>query len=117
MLLLGDKHGLHLLSDRLVDKDGVEYLIKDMRVASLKKGGLLRADSLLIDFKSGESREFFLTLTSTPLKERMKRSMIASFTMGSRGVMAVAASDIQAQIAEFVITINNLLDGGNSKQV
>jgi hypothetical protein len=88
-----------------------------MRMASSKKGGFMRADSLLIDFKTGESKEFFLTYTSTPLKERMKRGMIASFTMGGRGVMAVAERDIQAQMAEWVLTINGFIDGSSGGQI
>ncbi len=89
-ILLGNKDGLHLLNDRLVDKDGSEYFIKDMTQASMKEDGSLRADGLLIDFKNGKSKVFYLTSTSTPLKERMKRGMIASFTMGGRGVMMTA---------------------------
>ncbi len=114
-VLLETKDGFRLLSDRFVDGDGMVYLIKDMKHASMKEGSSWRADGLLIEFKGGESSEFFFKSLPTSAWERWKRAMIASFTMGNRGVIMTVARDVQAQITEWATNINTLIDAQNSQ--
>ncbi len=108
-ILMGKKRGLHLLIDRIVDKDGAEYFIRDMKSASVKESGSMKADGLLIEFKNGENKVFYVTSTSTPLWERVKTTAIASFIYGGRGTMMTTLRDLQREVAEWVVKINELI--------
>jgi hypothetical protein len=113
--ILATRDGFRLLSDRFIDSDGLEYRIRDIKQARMKEGNAWKGDVLLIEFTNGESKEFFFNSLPTPLWNRMKRAMIASFTMGGRGVLMTVTNDVQTQIADWAANINALIDSYNGK--
>ena len=109
-IILESKDGIRLLKNKLVYRDGKEYLIKEMKQASIKQGRL-RAYSLHIDFNNGDDKEFYFRGTTST-----RTIMISYLTKGRGwGVFSTIQRDLQTQILEWATNINTLIEAQGSQ--
>lgn len=108
-LILSTKDGIRLFEDRFVYRDGSEYFIKDMIDASMQQKKWVKGAFLLINFKKGDSKEFYFRHTVS-FKESLIIGLSAKVRSAGMEVYNATMRDVESIIGEWAININALIN-------
>ena len=107
--ILETKDGMKLSEDKLVDRDGKEYSVKEMKCASLRETRLIGGFYLLIEFKNGASKKFYFRHTVSS-KEAFISALSAKNRSSGIEVYQTTQRNVSLIIMKWASEINKLID-------